>query len=75
MRKLKVNIGSIEYLIYLPIENKQQNQSRQVSRWNVSFLLEAEEDHNHDQARDDVVTLSKQTTKKKFNRIHKVVHG
>lgn len=42
----------------LPIHYEQQNQSRKVGGGNVGFLLEAEEDHDHYQARDDVVTLS-----------------
>lgn len=45
------------FLIYSPIKNKQENQSRQVRRGNIGFLLEGEEDHNHDEAGDDVVTL------------------
>lgn len=49
------------FLIHLPIQDEQQNQSRQVRRRNVGFLLEAEEDHDHNQAGDDVVALSKQT--------------
>ena len=49
--------------MYLPVQNEEQNQSRQVGRGNISFLLEAEEDHNHNQAWDDVVTLSGQTGK------------
>lgn len=44
----------------LPIHNEQQDESRQVRRGNVGFLLEAEEDDDDDQARDDVVTLQRQ---------------
>lgn len=54
-------LQALRFQLYLPVQNEQQNQSRQVSGWNVGFLLKAEEDHNHNQARDDVVTLSEQT--------------
>lgn len=56
-----MHLQVLRFQIYLPIQNEQQYQSWQVSRWNVGFLLKAEEDHNHNQARDDVVTLSEQT--------------
>lgn len=49
--------NSLKYVIYSPIKNKQEDQSRQVRRGNIGFLLEGEEDHNHDEAGDDVVTL------------------
>lgn len=48
------------FLIDSPIKNEQQNQGGEVSRRDIGFLLEGEEDHNHDETRDDVVTLSKQ---------------
>lgn len=44
----------------LPIHNEQQDESRQVRRGNVGFLLEAEEDDDDDEARDDVVALQRQ---------------
>lgn len=46
--------------MYLPIQSKEENQSRQVSRRNIGFLLKAEEDHDDNHAWDDVVALSEQ---------------
>lgn len=43
---------------FSPVHDEQQNQSRQVGRGNVGFLLEAEEDDDDDEARNDVVALA-----------------
>lgn len=48
----------------LPIQNEQQDEGGQVRGGNVGFLLEAEEDADHNQAGDDVVALPPQSKEK-----------
>lgn len=52
-----------EYLKYLPVQEQQQNQSRQVGSRNIGLFLEGDEDQDHNQRGQDVVTLSTQTGK------------
>lgn len=46
----------------LPIKHQQQYERRQILRWNIGFLLEAEEDDNDDETWDDVITLDGKET-------------
>lgn len=59
----------------LPIQNEQQDQGGQVRRGNVGFLLEAEEDGDHNQAGDDVVALSPQSNEKNCHFFTSVIRN
>lgn len=59
----------------LPIQNEQQDQGGQVRRGNVGFLLEAEEDGDHNQAGDDVVALPPQSNEKNSNFFSSVIRN
>lgn len=43
----------------LPIEQEEQDESRQVGLWDVRLLLETDEDKHHDRGRDSVVQLTR----------------
>lgn len=48
-----------QYLWSLPIEQQQQDESRQVGLWDVRLLLETDENQHHHGGRDSVVQLTK----------------
>ena len=54
------NTGKSEVCgLNLPIEQEEQDESRQVGLWDVRLLLETDEDKHHDRGRDGVVQLAR----------------
>lgn len=57
----------------LPIKHQQQDECRQVLRWNIRFLLEAEEDDDDDETWDDIITLEEIKTEEDRHLAHDVI--
>lgn len=45
--------------LHVPVEQEQQDESRQVALWDVRLLLETDEDQHHHGGRDGVVQLTR----------------